>query len=76
MDLLISDSLHFYWKTLATKTDTLYLMEVKKYEELTKINESLQATLKNERIKRRKIGLGVGVGGTVLGILLGVLLGK
>lgn len=76
MDLVVSDSLCFYWKQIAVKSDTLYLVETKKYEQLTKINESLQAALKDEKKKSRKIGIGVGVGGTLLGILLGVLLVK
>lgn len=76
MDLVVSDSLCFYWKQVATKSDTLYIMETQKFEQLTKVNESLQAALKEEKKKSRKIGIGVGVGGTLLGILLGVLLGK
>lgn len=76
MDLLVSDSLVFYWQKLVVKTDTMYQLEAKKYGELTKINESLQATIKEEKRKCRKVGLGVGVGGTLLGVLLGVLLGK
>ena len=76
MDLVISDSLCLYWKQIAFKSDTLYLVETMKYEQLTRVNESLQAALKEEKKKSRIIGIGVGVGGTLLGILLGVLLVK
>lgn len=76
MDLVVSDSLCFYWKQVAVKSDTLYLMEAQKFEQLTRANESLQAALKEEKKRSRKIGIGVGVGGTLLGVLLGVLLGK
>lgn len=76
MDLVVSDSLCFYWKQIAGKSDTLYVTEIKKFENLTKVNESLQSALKDEKRKSRKIGIGVGVGGTLLGVLLGVLLVK
>lgn len=76
MDLVVSDSLCFYWKQVAAKSNTLYIMETQKFEQLTEVNESLQAAIKEEKKKSRKIGIGVGVGGTLLGILLGVLLGK
>lgn len=76
MDLVVSDSLCSYWKQVAVKSDTLYLMETLKYEQLTRVNESLQAALHDEKRKSRIIGIGVGVGGTLLGILLGVLLVK
>lgn len=76
MDLVISDSLCLYWKRIAAKSDNLYIMEAQKFENLTRVNESLQVALKEEKRKGRKIGIGVGVGGTLLGILLGVLLGK
>lgn len=76
MDLVVSDSLCFYWKQVAVKSDTLYLMETLKYEQLTRVNESLQAALRDEKRKSRIIGIGVGVGGTLLGLLLGVLLVK
>lgn len=74
--LSASDSLCFYWKQIAVKADTLYFMEMQKYEQLSRINASLQVALNDEKKKSRKIGIGVGVGGTLLGILLGVLLGK
>ena len=76
MDLVVSDSLCLYWKQVSAKSDTLYLMEAQKFEQLTRVNESLQAALKEEKKKSRKIGIGVGVGGTLLGVLLGVLLVK
>lgn len=75
-DLDISDSLRFYWKQIAIKTDTLYMMEAQKFENLMGVNNSLQVALKEEKRKSRKMGIGVGVGGTLLGVLLGVLLGK
>lgn len=75
MDLVVSDSLHFYWKRVAAKSDTLYTMEIKKFEQLNRINESLQIALKEEKRKRQKISIGVGVG-ALSGILMGVLLGK
>lgn len=74
--LSASDSLCFYWKQIAVKADTLYLTEVQKYEQLVRMNTSLQVALSEEKKKSRKTGIGVGVGGTLLGILLGVLLGK
>lgn len=76
MDLVVSDSLCSYWQQVAASTDTLYLMEAQKYEQLTVINTSLQSALDKEKKKSRNIGIGVGVGGTLLGILLGVLLVK
>lgn len=76
MDLIVSDSLRFYWEHVALKTDTLYSMEAQKFEQLTDVNASLKAALKEEKKKNIGTCIGVGVGGTLLGILLGVLLGK
>lgn len=76
MDITISDSMCLYWKQTAIKIDTLYTIESQKFEQLTKINNSLRVSLKDEKKKSRKIGIGVGVGGTLLGIILGMLLGK
>ena len=76
MDLVVSDSLCLYWKQIATKSDTLCMMGAQKFENLTRVNASLQVALKQEKRKNRKMGIGVGVGGTLLGILLGVLFGK
>lgn len=76
MDLAVSDSLCFYWKQVAAKSDAIYVAESQKFEQLTVVNESLQTALKDERRKSRKTSIGVGVGGTLLGILLGVLLVK
>lgn len=76
MDIIVSDSLQLYWRSVALKTDTLYLMETKKFEQLNEVKESLQVALVEQKKKSRKTIIGVGVGGTLLGILLGVLLGK
>lgn len=76
MDLAALDSLCFYWKQVAIKSDTMYIMGVQKFEELMRVNDSLHSSLKKEKRKNRKIGIGVGVGGTFLGMILGVLLGK
>lgn len=76
MDLEALDSLCYYWRQVAVKSDTLYSIETRKYEQLTEVNDALQVALKKEKRKSRKIGIGVGVGGTLLGIVLGVLLGK
>lgn len=76
MALSVSDSMCFYWKQTALKSDTLYAVEAQKFEQLTRINNSLIVVLDNEKKKKQKMCIGVGVGGTLLGILLGVLLGK
>lgn len=75
-ELIVSDSLCFYWKQIATTADNLYFKETQKYEQLAEVNTSLQAALNERKRKSRKIGIGVGVGGTLLGVVLGVLLGK
>lgn len=76
MDLTISDSLCLYWERVAVKADTMLFMENQKYENLSRINKSLECSLKSSTKKMKKIGVGVGVGGTVFGIILGVLLKK
>lgn len=76
MALVVSDSMCFYLKQTALKSDTLYSVEAQKFEQLTGINNSLIVALDNEKRKKQKMCIGVGVGGTLLGILLGVLLGK
>ena len=76
MALEVSDSMCFYWRQTALKSDTLYTVETQKFEQLTGINKSLVVALDDEKRKKQKMCIGVGVGGTLLGILLGVLLGK
>ena len=76
MELVVADSLRFYWEQVAVKSDNLYLMESQKFEQLSGINKSLQVAIEEEKKKSRKIVIGVGVGSTLLGVLLGVLLGK
>lgn len=76
MELVVADSLRFYWEQVAVKSDNLYLMEAQKFEQLSGINKSLQVAIEEEKKKSRKIVIGVGVGSTLLGVLLGVLLGK
>lgn len=73
MDIAVSDSLTYYWKNIALKTDSIAIMESKKFDEVNTININLQNALREEKTKSKKIGIGVGVGGTMLGILLGVL---
>lgn len=74
MDLVVSDSLCFYWKNMSFKKDTLLRLELVKFEEATKYSTSLQQSLALEKKKKRKAIIGVGVGGTLIGIILGVLL--
>lgn len=76
MALVVSDSMCFYWKQTALKSDTLYSVEAQKFEQLAGINKSLIVALDDEKRKKQKMCIGVGVGGTLLGMLLGVLLGK
>lgn len=76
MDLCVSDSLISYWKKVALTTDTLYMLENKKFKTSDSFNSMLRASLENERKKSRNTIIGVGVVGTLLGVLLGVLLIK
>ena len=76
MDLAVSDSLIYCWRNISLRNDSLYLMEQRKFNELSLINNSLQESIKRDKFKSRKICIGVGVGGTLIGILLGVLLIK
>lgn len=73
VDLLASDSLVFYWKSVSLAKDTVIRLEQLKYDETVKFNESLKTDLRNEKKKCRKRNFGVGIGGTLLGILLGVI---
>ena len=66
MDLVVSDSLCLYCNQVARESETLDIMETQKFEQLTRVNESLQAAIEEEKKKSRKIGIGVGVGGTLL----------
>lgn len=74
MDLVVSDSLCFYWKNMYLKKDTILRFETIKFEESHKYTRSLEESLKLEKKKKRKAIIGVGVGGTLIGIILGVLL--
>lgn len=70
-DLCVSDSLVSYWKRIAACSDTLSVMEEKKFAKIYEVNGLLRQTLNEQKRKSRKIGLGVGVSGVLLGVLLG-----
>lgn len=74
MDLVVSDSLIFYWKMTAFKSDSISALEYEKYQEASRMNVYLNGTIEEEKRKSRLLSIGVGVGGTLLGVLLGVLL--
>lgn len=76
MELDISDSLVFYWKGVAAKSDSLYVLEAQKYDKTLNVNKALETELKKNKKRSRKINIGVGVGGSLLGFILGVLLIK
>lgn len=74
MGLSVSDSLVVYWKRVASKSDSICVLETKKYANLYKVNRNLESEIKNVNKKCRKTAIGVGVGGTILGFILGLLL--
>lgn len=74
MGLNASDSLVVYWKKITSKSDSICALETEKYDNLYRVNRTLESEIKNVNKKCRKNAIGVGVGGTILGFILGLLL--
>ena len=48
MDLVVSDSLRFYWQKVALNADSICELERKKFKELTAINASIKSSLEKD----------------------------